>query len=282
MVSISCIIPCYNNKDFIKQAITSVVNQTMLVDEIILADDGSEDGSREIILSLARQYPQIKPIFREKNLGVSANRDLAIKAANGDLVTTLDGDDFYLPEKIEKEFLAMQNNSDSLAYSDILLVNNEQENICCIDTSEFCHFDKKQRLRWLANRLGPIPRDMLLTKKLYLEINGMNHQIPVYEDWDLKIRLAGYPIAWAYSGVKGTAYRQTGSGLSTMSSVNHIKNQSEVLFFNRQLISHHAGQWSFLEALIRVLYRNKRGLIENTLVWKAFRKSQLFSSRAKP
>ena len=277
MANISCIIVSYNNGEFIKQAITSVVNQTMPINEIIVADDGSTDGSREIISSLVSEYPQIRPIFRENNLGVAANRDLAIRAANGDLITTLDGDDFYLPEKIEQEFLAMQKSSNLIAYSSIMLVNNEQKNIGHVDTSEFCHFDQKQRLKWLANRLGPIPRDMLLSKKLYLETNGMNHKIPVYEDWDLKIRLAAYPSNWAYSGVEGIAYRRTGFGLSTMNSIEHIKNQFEVLWLNRQIVKKHAGQWSFWEALARVLYRNKRGLIETTPIWQVLSKARLLS-----
>ena len=261
MTSISCIIVSYNNGEFIKQAIKSVIDQTIPIDEIIVADDGSTDDSREIISSLASQYSQIRPIYRRNNLGVAANRDLAIKAANGDLVTTLDGDDFYFPQKIEQEFSAMQKSSTSVAYSDIVLVNNQQETIRNIDTSEFCVLNQKQRLQWLTNRLGPIPRDMLLSKKLYLETDGMNHQIPVYEDWDLKIRLAAYPFKWAYSGVEGTAYRRTGLGLSAIHSRKHVKGQCQVLWSNRKLIKKYVGQWSFFEALARVLYRNKRGLI---------------------
>ncbi len=277
MVSISCIIVSYNNGKFIKEAIMSVVNQTMPVNEIIVADDGSTDGSRAIISSLSRQYPQIRPIFRENNLGAAANRDSAIRVANGDLITTLDGDDFYLPEKIEKEFMAIEDSSTSVAYSDIRRVNNKQESIGHVDTSEFCHFDCRQRIKWLAKRLGPIPRDMLLSKKLYLEIDGMNHQIPVYEDWDMKIRLAAYPSKWAYSGVEGIVYRQTNSGLSTMSSAKHITDQWKILWLNRQLVTKHIGQWSFGEALVRVFYRNKRGLIENTLLWQVLRKARLSS-----
>lgn len=102
MSTISCIIVSYNNGLFLKEAILSVVNQTLPVNEIIVADDGSTDGSRDLITSLAHEYSQIKPIFREKNLGVSINRDLAIRAAQSNLITTLDGDDCYSPKKLSK------------------------------------------------------------------------------------------------------------------------------------------------------------------------------------
>ncbi len=242
MTSISCIITSYNNSEFLSKAVMSVVSQTMAVDEIIIADDVSTDDSREIINSLASKYNQIRPIFREQNLGVAPNRDLAIKAANGDLITTLDGDDFYFSNKIEKEYAAMQKNSSLVAYSDILVVNHQGKDIRLQDTSKFSFFDEKDRLNWLASRLGNIPRDMLVTKQLYLEVDGMNHQIPVYQDWDFKIRLAAKSGRWAYSGVKGTAYRQTGSGLSSMNAVKHIKDKCEVLWSNRDLLEKHIGK----------------------------------------
>lgn len=255
MTSISCIITSYNNSEFINKAVMSVVSQTMPVDEIIIADDVSTDDSREIIYSLASKYNQIRPIFREQNLGVASNRDLAIKAANGDLVTTLDGDDFYLPQKIEKEYAAMQNNSCLVAYSDILVVDDRGTDIRLQDTSKFSSLDEKNRVNWLASRLGNIPRDMLLTKQLYLEVDGMNHQIPVYQDWDFKIRLAAKSGGWAYSGVKGTAYRQTGSGLSSMNAVKHIKDQSEVLSSNHKLLEKHIGRLGLYKSFARVYSR---------------------------
>lgn len=258
MTSISCIVTSFNNSELLTKAVMSVVSQTMAVDEIIIADDCSTDDSRELITSLASEYYQIRPIFREKNLGVAANRDLAIKAANGELVTTLDGDDFYCPYKIEKEYAAMQNNSCLVAYSDILLVDYQGKDILLQDTSKFSFFDKKDRLNWLASRLGYIPRDMLLTKQLYLEVDGMNHKIPVYQDWEFKIRLAAQPSKWAYSGVKGTAYRKTGSGLSSMNVLRHIKDQNEVLWLNRDLLKKHIGELGFQKSVARFFLRSGR------------------------
>jgi glycosyltransferase involved in cell wall biosynthesis len=261
MPSISCIIICYNNDEFIKNAVMSVITQLMPVNEIIVADDGSTDGSREIVSSLAREYPQIRPIFREKNLGVAANRDLAIRVANGDLITTLDGDDLYFPEKIEKEFLAMQKHSCSVAYSDIQLIDSQQNNLGCLNLSKFSFLSQQERLNWLASRLGPIPRDMLLPKKLFLEVGGMNHYITRYEDWDFKIRLATYSTKWAYSGVEGIAYRRTGSSLSSMSLARHMKHQYEVLWLNQELLKKHIGDRGFWKSIVRVLYRNGRAAI---------------------
>ena len=100
---ISCVIVSYNNGDLLENAVMSVVKQTRPLDEIIIADDASADGSQDLIDALSHAFPNINPIIRERNLGVSANRDLAMREAHGDFVTYLDGDDHFLPTKIEAE-----------------------------------------------------------------------------------------------------------------------------------------------------------------------------------
>ena len=256
MSSISCIIVSYNNCKYIKQAITSVVNQTMSISEIIVADDGSTDGSREILTSLANQHSNIRLIFREKNLGVSANRDLAIRAAKGDFITTLDGDDFYFPQKIEKEYLSLNQLNTLIAYSDIHLINAEGEYLRKRDTSDFTALNIQERLRYLALRLVAIPRDMLILKKAYIEVGGINHNIGRYEDWDLKIRLASQYSHWSYSGIEGIVYRRAPDSLSAMPLQNHIQWQFKVLWLNRELLIGQLGYLNFLQAFNRILFSN--------------------------
>ncbi|MEQ9553857.1 MAG: glycosyltransferase family 2 protein [Coleofasciculus sp. G3-WIS-01] len=262
MTTISCIIVNYNKEKFLKQAIMSVVNQTMAVAEVIVADDGSTDGSRELITSLAHEYSQIKPIFREKNLGVAANRDLAIRAAKGELITTLDGDDWYLPQKIEKEFLALQGSTEAIAFSDVQLVRSEDEPIVYWDNSDFAHLNTKERLRCLAHWSGSLIRDMLIPKKLYIEAGGMQHGSNLYEDWDLQIRLAAYPNQWKHSGILGVNYRKTDSGLSTTNSrLRHIQAQYQILMSNQELLKEHIGELDFWLAMVKLIVRVARSAL---------------------
>jgi glycosyltransferase involved in cell wall biosynthesis len=266
MSRISCIVVSYNKGKFLKDAIISVLNQTVPVDEIIVADDGSTDGSRNLITSLAQEYRQIKPIFREKNLGVAANRDLAIREAKGELLTTLDGDDWYSPQKIEKELIAIQNKPSAIAYSDVRLVNQEGKLIDDWDISRFSKFDTVQRLHWLSHRLGPIPRDMLLPKKLYLEVLGMRHDIPIYEDWDFKIRLAACPNQWIHSGIAGINYRKTKSGLSQSNLLIHTKCQYQVLMLNQKLLKNYIGAKGFWLAIAKVILKGGRSVARKIIL----------------
>lgn len=245
---------------FLKDAIISVVKQTMQVDEIIVADDGSTDGSRDLITSLAHEYSQIKPIFRDKNLGVAVNRDLAIRAANSDLITTLDGDDWYSPQKIEREFLAIQKNPGAIAYSDVRMSPQETEQGLCLDLAEISSLDRRQRLRWFVHNVVKIPRDMLLTKNLYLEAGGMRHNLDRYEDWEFKIRLAACPNQWTHSGIVGSNYRQTNSGLSKVSLLRHIQYQYQVLISNQELLQEYLGEQGFWLALAGIVIRTGRSV----------------------
>jgi len=80
-----------------------------------------------------------------------------------------------------------------------------------------------------------IPRDFLCTKKQYLAVGGFDKDIPIYEDWDLKIRLSK-ENKFCYSGVDGVAYRRHGTGLSSVKSSEHVKWLKYIFEKNDRLI----------------------------------------------
>lgn len=92
---ISVVIPLYNKRDSIARTIESVLKQTFTDFEIIVVDDGSKDGSSEIVRSFEDE--RIK-IIQQENAGVAAARNRGIKASNGEFVALLDGDDEWLPD----------------------------------------------------------------------------------------------------------------------------------------------------------------------------------------
>jgi len=257
MPDISCIIVSFNNSPYLIKAITSVLEQTLPVNEIIVADDGSTDDSRELIKSLAIQHNNIKPIFRENNLGAGQNRDLAIRSAKSEIITALDGDDWYYPNKIEKEYSALNKNN-AVAFSDISLMLNDHEQLGFWDMRKFPGSETYKRLKWVALRTPPIPTHMMLSKKLYIESGGMKHNINLYEDWDFKIRLSGLPYMWVHSGVTGMAYRQTESGLSSAHYLKHLSTQIGVIKTNKNLLIKHFGKTGYLNIVSATLFRGIR------------------------
>lgn len=99
MKLISVIIPIYRVEDYISATVQSVLDQTYNNFEIIIVDDGSPDNSREICQQF--KDPRIK-IISQENRGVSAARNKGIQHARGEFLAFLDGDDLWLPQKLEK------------------------------------------------------------------------------------------------------------------------------------------------------------------------------------
>ena len=119
--SISVIIPVYNRYNLIDRAIKSVLEQTRRPDEIIVIDDGSTDGTDKIIIN---SYPDII-LLKQKNRGVSYARNNGIKNAKGTWITLLDSDDEWLPEKLEKQLMTLQDNSSSqICHTDEIWIRN--------------------------------------------------------------------------------------------------------------------------------------------------------------
>jgi glycosyltransferase involved in cell wall biosynthesis len=95
-MKVSALIPTFNRRAFIFRAIDSVLAQTVPVDEIIVVDDGSTDGTAQAIRG---HYGPLVRVIEQKNMGVSAARKRAIDEARGEWVAFLDSDDEWMPAR---------------------------------------------------------------------------------------------------------------------------------------------------------------------------------------
>lgn len=122
LVSVLCC--TYNHRNFIETTLNSILNQkTDFPLEIIVSDDASNDGTKEIIEKFVAQYPnRIKAILRKNNVGVGENYYNALKEVSGKYLAICNGDDFWLDEyKLQKQVSFLENNSDySVCCSDVL------------------------------------------------------------------------------------------------------------------------------------------------------------------
>ena len=98
-ITFSVVIPLYNCRDYIHEAVTSVLDQTFCDFEIIVIDDGSTDGSDEVVKAF--DDPRIR-YFRQENQGVSAARNAGIEQAQGRFVAFLDADDYWHKQHLEQ------------------------------------------------------------------------------------------------------------------------------------------------------------------------------------
>jgi glycosyltransferase involved in cell wall biosynthesis len=100
---VSALVVTYNQARFIRETIASVQAQTYDRLQIVVADDASTDATAEIVAEMARHDPRIELLRAPVNAGVTANCNLALSAARGELTAWLGGDDLWLPSKIEKQ-----------------------------------------------------------------------------------------------------------------------------------------------------------------------------------
>lgn len=97
---ISVIVPVYNTKSTLQRCVDSILAQTYSNFEIILVDDGSPDGAGELCDRLAQQHQNLR-VLHQKNAGLSAARNAALKIAQGEYITFVDSDDTIAPNMLE-------------------------------------------------------------------------------------------------------------------------------------------------------------------------------------
>ena len=113
-IQVSVCVVTYNQENYIAECLESLVTQqTSFKFEIIVGEDCSTDNTRKIVQQYVEQYPDlIVPLFYEENVGAVENVKRVYKAAKGKYIAHMDGDDFALPEKLQKQFDVLESNKD--------------------------------------------------------------------------------------------------------------------------------------------------------------------------
>jgi len=94
----------YNQQDFVVETLTSALEQDWDRLEVVVADDGSTDGTADLIRELARKYPgRLVPVLSPNNVGITRNCNRSIDLCRGTLIATQGGDDVLLPGKIRRQ-----------------------------------------------------------------------------------------------------------------------------------------------------------------------------------
>ncbi len=236
---LSIIIANFNKELYLGDCLNSILSQSYEHIEIIIADDLSTDSSVEIIKEYEKKFPKkIKCLFNGTHSGVTYTRHHAILNSTGSYITTLDSDDYYFDlRKLEKEMALLwvykeQKGQDIIAFSNIVLVQENKTMMGIWGTAE--NIREGHILTPIMGRNCLIPRDFVMSRDAYFHVGGYDLTIPIYEDWDLKIRLAA-KYAFYFTGINGTAYRRHGKGLSSLPVPEHEKWLTFIYEKNRHL-----------------------------------------------
>ena len=183
--SISVVIPTYNRKSRLERALNSVLNQILQPIEIIVVDDGSEDGTAELVME---KYPSVK-IIRQNNRGVSAARNHGIRCSRGDWIAFLDSDDEWDPRKLlEQERLVQCTPKRLLIHTDEKWIRNGTL------ISQRRYHKKSGGLLFIRSlsRCLISPSSVMLNRSLFEKYGLFDENLPACEDYDLWLRICLY------------------------------------------------------------------------------------------
>lgn len=123
---VSIVMPAYNGELFIAKAIESVLSQTYPCWELLIVDDGSKDGTKEIILKYCEKDRRIKYYYQQNGRQGKA-RNLALKHAKGEYIAFLDCDDLWLTNKLEYQINQITQNNFDLIFSGSYIFEDDFE-----------------------------------------------------------------------------------------------------------------------------------------------------------
>jgi glycosyltransferase involved in cell wall biosynthesis len=182
--TVSVVIPCHNSAGTVEGTLRSLERQTVPPLEVILVDDGSTDGTAEVLARWERE-PAVR-VLRQPNRGVSAARNAGVRAACGRWVAMLDSDDEFTGDAIE----AMRGALDQApgarwCITDVIRVRPDRSEHMKSTPPEV------ESANWLPGLLERnfIERAVIFEREACLEVGGFDERLRAYEDWEFEIRL---------------------------------------------------------------------------------------------
>lgn len=183
---ISVIMPCLNAAPYVEEAIESVLGQNYPRVELIVVDDGSTDGSAEILQRLAADHPERITLIFQNRAGPFAARNQALAHANGNYIAFLDADDTWHPDALRRMHDALETGPADIAYC-----GWQNIGIAATDTQPHTppEFDAgKEIIHFLEHAQWPI-NSVMIRRPLIDELRGFSERAPTAMDYDLWLRM---------------------------------------------------------------------------------------------
>ena len=182
---VSVVIPAYNRASTIEAAIQSALAQTHRELEVVVADDGSTDGTPELVEAIASRDSRVRLVRSTSNSGAQAARNRGIAVARGRWVAFLDSDDELLPRSIEVRLQAAQSDRTEVAHSECLVLGSDGAKMR-FNTPPV----RGNALHRLLAGPGPTFPSLMVTRHALDAVGGLDESIHAFQEWETAIRLA--------------------------------------------------------------------------------------------
>ncbi len=180
---VSVIIPTYNRWPMVGEAINSVLAQSYRGFELVVVDDGSEDGTAERILT---KYGSRIRLFSQPRRGVAAARNLGVGRSTGKYLAFLDSDDLWRPKKLEAQVAFMESHSEAaICQTEEIWIRNGVR----VNPKKKHRKPSGDIFRASLDLCLVSPSAVMIARELFDRLGGFDESFPVCEDYDLWLRV---------------------------------------------------------------------------------------------
>lgn len=203
MPRVSVIMGIYNsnNEEMVKSAIDSILNQTFKDFEFIICDDGSTDGTYELVKRLTKHDDRVILIQNEKNSGLAYSLNHCLSVAKGEYIARMDADDISLPERLEEEVRFLENHNEYALVTSFADLFRDKD---IWGIKKVPQTPQKQDLLF-----GPpfVHAAMLMRKSVLDDLNGykVSKETLRTEDYDLWMRM--YALGYKGYNIQKSLYQ---------------------------------------------------------------------------
>ena len=254
-IEVSVIIPTYNRRELVARAVRSALAQTRPVEEIIVIDDGSTDGTE---LSLATEFGDRIRYVRQENGGVSSARNHGLRIARGRYLALLDSDDEWLPEKNRLQVEWLNAHPDfGLVLCDVIRMDAHHREFEIFRRRELLPEDG-HILKWVLLEPALAPASAMMRREVCEAVGGFNESLPTAEDLEYHLRIAA---KWKIGIVEVPLVRamRGHDGLSSLA-----RTYDDYVRVIESSVAANAGRLPQVDldrALARAYARNARGMV---------------------
>lgn len=225
MATVTILTTCYNHENFIGPAIESVISQTFKDWKMVLLDDHSTDGSRDVIKAFAAKDPRIEYYFDDQNLRKAARLNTYLDKIDSPFVALLDSDDYWRPDRLENQLAVFEAHPEvSVCYSDGLVVDSREKpksGELWEEVKEDQRFSEIHRVP--GKRSGDLYAELLRGNFIFYSSTLIRHSVMkgiefvsvhnLGEDWFFFLDIAKRGGKYHYTEEPLTYYRIHGSGM---------------------------------------------------------------------
>jgi glycosyltransferase involved in cell wall biosynthesis len=256
---ISVVMPCYNAAPYVEEAIASVLGQTYPQVELIVVDDGSTDGSTEILQRLATENPERITLAYQNRGGPFVARNQALVHANGNYIAFLDADDSWHPDALQLMHDALE-----ITPADVAWCGWQAIGPAAADTQPKLppDLDAADAVgHFMEHGTWPL-NGVLIRRHLIDELRGFSERTPTAMDYDLWLRLLARRLRLARVPEVLAFYRRYPRGES---HIPHWRQVFDAVAVRRDFARHHP------ECIAHLPPMRRNELIYGSLLQEAYR-----------